>query len=177
MEVKGLELVSTTTVAMKTRSDLLVPIARKIRCLDLEDQRLYNVPLEAWSIKGISDISDRLGRPMMMDQMTSDMCKEGSGRLGYARVGESEKRNSKNIDHLDNSEEGFMEVKNKKNRNGINDSMLNGGNGNKQGKSQVQNQVKYAFKPKNPVPKPPFVEPRNKQCSPLKVQSLNIDKR
>nr|GEX02648.1 hypothetical protein [Tanacetum cinerariifolium] len=27
-------------LAMKTRSDLLVPIARKIRCLDLEDQRL-----------------------------------------------------------------------------------------------------------------------------------------
>ncbi|GKG27955.1 RNA-directed DNA polymerase, eukaryota, reverse transcriptase zinc-binding domain protein, partial [Tanacetum coccineum] len=48
--------------------------------------RLYNVPLEAWSIKGISTISSRLGRPIMMDQKTSDMCKEGSGRLGYARV-------------------------------------------------------------------------------------------
>ncbi|GKB82107.1 RNA-directed DNA polymerase, eukaryota, reverse transcriptase zinc-binding domain protein, partial [Tanacetum coccineum] len=48
--------------------------------------RLYNVPLEAWSIKGISAISIRLGRPIMMDQMTSDMCKKGSGRLGYARV-------------------------------------------------------------------------------------------
>ncbi|GJU60171.1 RNA-directed DNA polymerase, eukaryota, reverse transcriptase zinc-binding domain protein [Tanacetum coccineum] len=47
---------------------------------------LYNVPLEAWSIKGISTISSRVGRPIMMDQMTSDMCKEGSGRLGYARV-------------------------------------------------------------------------------------------
>ncbi|GKE53920.1 RNA-directed DNA polymerase, eukaryota, reverse transcriptase zinc-binding domain protein, partial [Tanacetum coccineum] len=47
---------------------------------------LYNVPLEAWSTKGISAISSRLGRPIMMDQMTSDMCKEGSGRLGYARV-------------------------------------------------------------------------------------------
>ncbi|GKA06590.1 RNA-directed DNA polymerase, eukaryota, reverse transcriptase zinc-binding domain protein [Tanacetum coccineum] len=48
--------------------------------------RLYNVPLEAWSIKGISAISSRLGRPIMMDQMTSNMCKEGSERLGYARV-------------------------------------------------------------------------------------------
>ncbi|GKE41535.1 RNA-directed DNA polymerase, eukaryota, reverse transcriptase zinc-binding domain protein, partial [Tanacetum coccineum] len=48
--------------------------------------RLYNVPLEAWSIKGISAISSRLGRPIMMDQMTSNMYKKGSGRLGYARV-------------------------------------------------------------------------------------------
>ncbi|GJW12093.1 RNA-directed DNA polymerase, eukaryota, reverse transcriptase zinc-binding domain protein [Tanacetum coccineum] len=48
--------------------------------------RLYNVPLEAWSIKGISAISSRLGRPIMMDKMTTDMCKEGSGRLGYASV-------------------------------------------------------------------------------------------
>nr|GEX42686.1 RNA-directed DNA polymerase, eukaryota, reverse transcriptase zinc-binding domain protein [Tanacetum cinerariifolium] len=140
--------------------------------------RLYNVPPKAWSIKSISAISSRLGRPMMMDQMTSDMCKERSGRLGYARVlveidaskpfldkveinyvddaknakhvvsGESEKRNSKNMDHLDNNEEGFVEVKNKKNRNGI-----------------------------NGIPKPPYEEPRNKQSSPPKVQSLNIDKR
>ncbi|GJX29875.1 RNA-directed DNA polymerase, eukaryota, reverse transcriptase zinc-binding domain protein [Tanacetum coccineum] len=48
--------------------------------------RLFNVPLEAWSIKGISAISSRLGKPVMMDQMTSDMCKGGTGRLGYARV-------------------------------------------------------------------------------------------
>ncbi|GJW17456.1 RNA-directed DNA polymerase, eukaryota, reverse transcriptase zinc-binding domain protein [Tanacetum coccineum] len=31
--------------------------------------RLFNVPLEAWSIKGISAISSRLGKPVMMDHM------------------------------------------------------------------------------------------------------------
>nr|GEU37381.1 hypothetical protein [Tanacetum cinerariifolium] len=46
---------------------------------------LYNVPLEAWSIKGISTISTRLGMPVKIDHMTAEMCK-GSGRLGYARV-------------------------------------------------------------------------------------------
>ncbi|PWA78738.1 pyridoxal phosphate (PLP)-dependent transferases superfamily protein [Artemisia annua] len=30
--------------------------------------------------------NNRLGRPIMMDKMTATMCKEGSGRLGYARV-------------------------------------------------------------------------------------------
>nr|GEX67630.1 hypothetical protein [Tanacetum cinerariifolium] len=48
--------------------------------------RLLNIPLEAWSTKGISAISNRLGRPIKIDQMTVDMCKAGSGRLGYARV-------------------------------------------------------------------------------------------
>ncbi|GJT86251.1 RNA-directed DNA polymerase, eukaryota, reverse transcriptase zinc-binding domain protein [Tanacetum coccineum] len=47
---------------------------------------LYNVPLEAWSIKGISTISSRLGLPVRMDHMTAEMCKEGTNRLGYARV-------------------------------------------------------------------------------------------
>nr|GEY60325.1 translocase of chloroplast 34, chloroplastic isoform X2 [Tanacetum cinerariifolium] len=48
--------------------------------------KLFNVPLEAWSIKGISTISSRLGMPVKMDNMTAEMCKEGSERLGYARV-------------------------------------------------------------------------------------------
>ncbi|GKC11796.1 RNA-directed DNA polymerase, eukaryota, reverse transcriptase zinc-binding domain protein, partial [Tanacetum coccineum] len=61
-------------------------IKKETPCKILIWIRLYNVPLEAWSIKGISAISSRLGRPIMMDQMTSNMCKEGSERLGYARV-------------------------------------------------------------------------------------------
>ncbi|GJT63143.1 RNA-directed DNA polymerase, eukaryota, reverse transcriptase zinc-binding domain protein [Tanacetum coccineum] len=48
--------------------------------------KLLNVPLEAWSVKGISTISSRLGRPIKMDKITVDMCKEGSGRLGFSRV-------------------------------------------------------------------------------------------
>ncbi|GKA90805.1 hypothetical protein Tco_0812675 [Tanacetum coccineum] len=38
------------------------------------------------SAKGISTISSSLGRPIMMDQMTSDICKIRAGRLGYARI-------------------------------------------------------------------------------------------
>ncbi|GJX97085.1 RNA-directed DNA polymerase, eukaryota, reverse transcriptase zinc-binding domain protein [Tanacetum coccineum] len=38
------------------------------------------------SVKGISIIASRFGRLIKMDKMTADMCKEGSGRLGYARV-------------------------------------------------------------------------------------------
>ncbi|GKA27785.1 RNA-directed DNA polymerase, eukaryota, reverse transcriptase zinc-binding domain protein [Tanacetum coccineum] len=48
--------------------------------------RLLNVPLEAWNVNGISAISSRLGRPIKIDQITAKMCKEGSGRLGFARV-------------------------------------------------------------------------------------------
>ncbi|GJV56558.1 hypothetical protein Tco_1457563 [Tanacetum coccineum] len=35
---------------------------------------------------GISTIASRLGRPIKMDKMAAEMCKEGSERLGYARV-------------------------------------------------------------------------------------------
>ncbi|GKC92279.1 RNA-directed DNA polymerase, eukaryota, reverse transcriptase zinc-binding domain protein, partial [Tanacetum coccineum] len=148
--------------------------------------RLYNVPLEAWSIKGLSAISSRLGRPLMMDQMTSDMCKEGSGRLGYARVlveidasksyldkieinyvddekeelkvtnsnyckskpvvnGDNGKKTKDNMNHLDSSKEGFMEVKNiKKNRFEANCSKYTGVNEYTQGNSKGwdQHQVK-----------------------------------
>ncbi|GJU50313.1 hypothetical protein Tco_1219868, partial [Tanacetum coccineum] len=55
--------------------------SEEVVLFDEELIRLLNVPLEAWSIKGISAISSRLGRPVMMDQMTSEMCKVGSGRL------------------------------------------------------------------------------------------------
>ncbi|GKA65320.1 RNA-directed DNA polymerase, eukaryota, reverse transcriptase zinc-binding domain protein [Tanacetum coccineum] len=191
---------------------------------------------EAWSIKGLSAISSRLGRPLMMDQMTSDTCKEGSCRLRYARVlveidasksylnkieinyvddekkvkmskwvrveyswkpdrccycnvfghssnycksklvvsGDNGKKNKENMNHLDNSKEGFVEVKNMmKNRNEANGSMNTGLNGYRQGNSRGwdQHQVKYAFIPKVPAPKPTLVEPRNNQSSPAKTQT------
>ncbi|GJW49093.1 RNA-directed DNA polymerase, eukaryota, reverse transcriptase zinc-binding domain protein [Tanacetum coccineum] len=40
--------------------------------------KLLNVPLEAWNVKVISAISTRLGRPIKIDQMAADMCKEDS---------------------------------------------------------------------------------------------------
>ncbi|GJY41406.1 RNA-directed DNA polymerase, eukaryota, reverse transcriptase zinc-binding domain protein [Tanacetum coccineum] len=48
--------------------------------------KLRNLPLEAWSSKGISAVASRLGTPLIMDQITTNMCKLGNGRLGFARV-------------------------------------------------------------------------------------------
>nr|GEU33226.1 hypothetical protein [Tanacetum cinerariifolium] len=45
-----------------------------------------NLPLEAWSTKGISAIASRLGTPLIMDSVTANMCNAGNGRVGFARV-------------------------------------------------------------------------------------------
>ncbi|GJZ33764.1 hypothetical protein Tco_0579200 [Tanacetum coccineum] len=47
---------------------------------------LLNVRLEAWSVRGISALASRLGKPVMMDNITASMCHKGSGRAGYARI-------------------------------------------------------------------------------------------
>ncbi|GJY27217.1 ty3-gypsy retrotransposon protein [Tanacetum coccineum] len=60
----------------------LILIRKKMRLLCLKKNWLG----KARSVKGISTISSTLGRPIMMDQMIVGMCKEGSGRLGYAKV-------------------------------------------------------------------------------------------
>ncbi|GJW49124.1 RNA-directed DNA polymerase, eukaryota, reverse transcriptase zinc-binding domain protein [Tanacetum coccineum] len=46
-------------------------------------EREYELYLE---YKGISTISSRLGKPLMMDQMIADMCNKATGRLGHAKV-------------------------------------------------------------------------------------------
>ncbi|GJR76471.1 RNA-directed DNA polymerase, eukaryota, reverse transcriptase zinc-binding domain protein [Tanacetum coccineum] len=48
--------------------------------------KLYNVPLEAWTVEGISAIASGLGKPLIMDKTTARLCKEGTGNFGYARV-------------------------------------------------------------------------------------------
>ncbi|GJU87422.1 RNA-directed DNA polymerase, eukaryota, reverse transcriptase zinc-binding domain protein [Tanacetum coccineum] len=48
--------------------------------------KLMNPPLEAWSKKGLSALASRIGSPLIMDAMTTSMCNQGIGRLGYARV-------------------------------------------------------------------------------------------
>nr|GEV31126.1 hypothetical protein [Tanacetum cinerariifolium] len=48
--------------------------------------KLKNLPLEAWSSKGISVVASRLGTPIIMDQTTTNMCNLGNGRPGFARV-------------------------------------------------------------------------------------------
>ncbi|GKA52277.1 RNA-directed DNA polymerase, eukaryota, reverse transcriptase zinc-binding domain protein [Tanacetum coccineum] len=37
-----------------------------------------NVPLEAWSIRGISTLASRLGRPILMDEVATTMCHKGT---------------------------------------------------------------------------------------------------
>ncbi|GJZ35071.1 RNA-directed DNA polymerase, eukaryota, reverse transcriptase zinc-binding domain protein [Tanacetum coccineum] len=48
--------------------------------------KLFNIPLEAWSVKGISALASRLGKPLVMDDMTASMCHNGNGRSAFARV-------------------------------------------------------------------------------------------
>ncbi|GKE27956.1 RNA-directed DNA polymerase, eukaryota, reverse transcriptase zinc-binding domain protein [Tanacetum coccineum] len=48
--------------------------------------KLYNVPLEAWTVKGISTIASGLGKSLIMDKTTTKMCKGGACIFGYARV-------------------------------------------------------------------------------------------
>ncbi|PWA53701.1 hypothetical protein CTI12_AA443880 [Artemisia annua] len=48
--------------------------------------KLSNLPLEAWTTKGISALASRVGKPVIMDNVTASMCKMGIGRVGFARV-------------------------------------------------------------------------------------------
>ncbi|GJY35776.1 RNA-directed DNA polymerase, eukaryota, reverse transcriptase zinc-binding domain protein [Tanacetum coccineum] len=41
---------------------------------------------EAWTSNGISALASRLGKPLVMDNVTAEMCKMGVGRVGHARV-------------------------------------------------------------------------------------------
>ncbi|GJT68150.1 ATPase, F1/V1/A1 complex, alpha/beta subunit [Tanacetum coccineum] len=48
--------------------------------------KLRNVPMEAWSVKGISALASSIGKPVIMDEVTTKMCVTGVGRLGFARI-------------------------------------------------------------------------------------------
>ncbi|GKC86577.1 RNA-directed DNA polymerase, eukaryota, reverse transcriptase zinc-binding domain protein [Tanacetum coccineum] len=48
--------------------------------------KMYNVPLKTWNTKGISAIASRVGKLVIMDQVTADMCHNRVGRIGFARV-------------------------------------------------------------------------------------------
>ncbi|PWA87468.1 hypothetical protein CTI12_AA129610 [Artemisia annua] len=49
-------------------------------------EKLYNIPLEAWTSKGTGALASRLGQPLVMDNMTASMWHKGIGRAVYARV-------------------------------------------------------------------------------------------
>ncbi|GJV37854.1 RNA-directed DNA polymerase, eukaryota, reverse transcriptase zinc-binding domain protein [Tanacetum coccineum] len=48
--------------------------------------KLSIIPLEDWSVKGISALSSRLAKPLVMDNMTASMCHNGTRRAAYTRV-------------------------------------------------------------------------------------------
>ncbi|GKE81034.1 RNA-directed DNA polymerase, eukaryota, reverse transcriptase zinc-binding domain protein, partial [Tanacetum coccineum] len=48
--------------------------------------KLLDVPMKAWTTKGISDISSSVGRLVIMDSMIAYVCKNGVGRTEFARV-------------------------------------------------------------------------------------------
>nr|GEY61927.1 hypothetical protein [Tanacetum cinerariifolium] len=103
--------------------------------------KLCNVPLEAWIVKGISALASRLGKPLVMDSVIANKCKQGIGMVRYDRVlievnakkilaidveivyknadGMVQCRKTVKKDksggQIDDSNEGFVEVKRKKN--------------------------------------------------------------
>ncbi|GJU81796.1 RNA-directed DNA polymerase, eukaryota, reverse transcriptase zinc-binding domain protein, partial [Tanacetum coccineum] len=42
--------------------------------------------MEAWSVKGINALASSIGKPVIMDEVTTKMCVTGVGRIGFARV-------------------------------------------------------------------------------------------
>nr|GEV29737.1 zinc knuckle CX2CX4HX4C [Tanacetum cinerariifolium] len=76
---EGLELGKENAVAIDKGLELepeVVPLWIK----------MFDIPLKVWTTKGISTLSSSLGKPLIMDDMTTQMCQYGKGRIGYARV-------------------------------------------------------------------------------------------
>ncbi|GJV74423.1 RNA-directed DNA polymerase, eukaryota, reverse transcriptase zinc-binding domain protein [Tanacetum coccineum] len=48
--------------------------------------KMMNIPLEAWTKRGISTLASRLKRPLIMDVVTSNMCQMESRKTCYARA-------------------------------------------------------------------------------------------
>ncbi|GJT15341.1 RNA-directed DNA polymerase, eukaryota, reverse transcriptase zinc-binding domain protein [Tanacetum coccineum] len=68
--------------------------------------KIVNVPLEAWCVKGISVMTNSLGKPILMDSMTAAMCHKSIGNISYARVpvemdSEKELKNEIEIQYVD----------------------------------------------------------------------------
>ncbi|GKC49807.1 RNA-directed DNA polymerase, eukaryota, reverse transcriptase zinc-binding domain protein, partial [Tanacetum coccineum] len=101
--------------------------------------RLLNVPLESWSIKGISSISSRLGcSHRNVFRHSINHCKAKP----VINI-EVEKKGVKNVRNMGGNKDGFMEVRNRKNRFWNNEGMNNAQQGNKQAyqRNNDQNQA------------------------------------
>nr|GFB89218.1 ATPase, F1/V1/A1 complex, alpha/beta subunit, zinc knuckle CX2CX4HX4C [Tanacetum cinerariifolium] len=47
---------------------------------------MRNVHMEAWSVKGISALASSIGKPVIMDEVTTKMYVTCIGRIGFAKV-------------------------------------------------------------------------------------------
>nr|GEU78215.1 hypothetical protein [Tanacetum cinerariifolium] len=90
---KGLEIVVNNGPWMVNNKPLIVKKWDINMCLDKTKPetiplwiKICYVPLEAWTIKGISALASKIGKPPVMDNITASMCKMGVGRVGFARV-------------------------------------------------------------------------------------------
>ncbi|GKB99091.1 zinc knuckle CX2CX4HX4C containing protein [Tanacetum coccineum] len=48
--------------------------------------KMLKIPMEAWSVKGISALASSLGKPIIMDEVTTRIRLTSVGRIGFARV-------------------------------------------------------------------------------------------
>ncbi|GJY83853.1 RNA-directed DNA polymerase, eukaryota, reverse transcriptase zinc-binding domain protein [Tanacetum coccineum] len=109
--------------------------------------RLYNVPIEAWSIKGISAISSRV-------LVEVDAGKEYLEKIEINYVDAMKKVNQEASVKGNKDSEGFVEIINRKNKHRVKVGMNNRVQGNKQGyRGNVMNiQHRYVVKQKVPEP-------------------------
>ncbi|GKD43759.1 RNA-directed DNA polymerase, eukaryota, reverse transcriptase zinc-binding domain protein [Tanacetum coccineum] len=47
---------------------------------------MLKVPMKAWNVKGMSALASCLGKPIIIDEVTTRMCVTSVGRIGFARV-------------------------------------------------------------------------------------------
>ncbi|GJY72780.1 zinc knuckle CX2CX4HX4C containing protein [Tanacetum coccineum] len=84
--------------------------------------KLHNVPIVAYSEVGLSLLTTQLGKPIMLDCYTSNMCVSSWGRNSYARAlieifdhfDDKCPKKPKEINQNKQSGDGFVEVTNKK---------------------------------------------------------------
>nr|GFA17514.1 hypothetical protein [Tanacetum cinerariifolium] len=51
-----------------------------------KEVKIYNIPLEAWNVEGISRIASRVGNHIIMDRIITTMCERSYGKASFARV-------------------------------------------------------------------------------------------
>ncbi|GKC31695.1 zinc knuckle CX2CX4HX4C containing protein [Tanacetum coccineum] len=110
--------------------------------------KLYNIPLEAWNVKGITAIASSLGKPIIKDEITTRMCAKGEGRIGFASNRKTY-ANKKFMDNKENTGKSGGNVYYKQNWNVNNRGRINSSiwNGRRQmyGFSRAQNNVRHEY--------------------------------